>query len=45
MVGNCFCPDIPDKVAVAVHRRVALRGSEAPLAEEWLFAENVVACW
>ena len=35
MVGNCFLLDIPDKVAVIVHRRYS-EGEVARLREEWL---------
>ena len=35
MVGNCFLLDIPDKVAVIVHRRYS-EGELARLREEWL---------
>ena len=35
MVGNCFLLDIPDKVAVVVHRRYS-EGDLRRLREEWL---------
>ena len=35
MVGNCFLLDIPDKVAVIVHRRYS-EGELARLRKEWL---------
>ena len=35
MVGNCFLLDIPDKVAVIVHRRYS-EGELARLSKEWL---------
>lgn len=35
MVGNCFLLDIPDKVAVVVHRRYS-EGDLARLRREWL---------
>ena len=35
MVGNCFLLDIPDKVAVVVHRRYS-EGELRRLREEWL---------
>ena len=35
MVGNCFLLDIPDKVAVIVHRRYS-EGDLARLRKEWL---------